>query len=377
MHPRQREKGSRFALVHDNRSMTAPHTDHLPMGVEALPERYTALSTYSGAGGMDLGFWWAGIRPVWANDFFEDATRTYAASLSDHVHAGDILAAPLPAVQVDVVIGGPPCQGFSVAGKMDPDDNRSQHVFHFLDVVERYMPRAFVMENVKNLATNEKFELIRERLFERARAMGYHVELMLLNAADYGVPQARERMFLVGCLDRGVAVPSPTTADARRSVRDALSALPAVGEAGNDSLCRAKITPAKAPVLRVSPWAGMLFNGAGRPLNLDAPALTLPASMGGNRTPIIDQRQWDEGGESWVETYHRSLMAGADPIVEADIPAYLRRLTVQEAAALQTFPPSYRWQGPQSAQFKQIGNAVPPALAWHVARAVREALEAR
>jgi DNA (cytosine-5)-methyltransferase 1 len=360
--------------VHDNRSMTAPHTDHLPAGVEALPERYTAISTYSGAGGMDLGFWWAGIRPVWANDFFEDATRTYAASLAPHAHAGDILQAPFPDVQVDVVIGGPPCQGFSVAGRMDPGDERSQHVFHFMDVVERYRPRAFVMENVKNLAINEKFELIRERLFERGREMGYHVELMLLNAADYGVPQARERMFLVGCLDRGVRVPAPTHEGRRVSVREGLAALPELGQPGNSSICRAKITPAKSPVLRVSPWAGMLFNGAGRPINLEGPAPTLPASMGGNRTPIIDQRQWDEGGESWVQHYHRSLMDGGDPITEADIPSFLRRLTVEEAAALQTFPASYRWQGPQSAQFKQIGNAVPPVLAWHVAKAVREAL---
>jgi DNA (cytosine-5)-methyltransferase 1 len=352
-------------------------SDHpAPAGVTQLDERYTALSTYSGAGGMDLGFVWAGFRPVWANDFFPDATRTYAANLGDHVHAGDILQAPLPDVEVDVVVGGPPCQGYSVAGKMDPEDPRSQHVFTFMDIVERYRPRAFVMENVKNLAVNEKFQLIRESLFKRARDMGYHVELMLLNAADYGVPQARERMFLVGCLDRGVEMPSPTTAASRPSVREALGELPAWGQPGNDSLCRAKITPAKAPVLRVSPWAGMLFNGAGRPMNPDAPAPTLPASMGGNRTPIIDQRQWDEGGESWVETYHRHLTHGGDPVSEGEIPASLRRLTVEEAAALQTFPPTWRFQGPQSAQFRQIGNAVPPVLAWHVARAVREALEA-
>jgi DNA (cytosine-5)-methyltransferase 1 len=231
------------------------------------------------------------------------------------------------------------------------------------------------MENVKNLAQNPKFELVRAKLFERARQMGYHTELILLNAADYGVPQARERMFLIGCRKRGVSMPLPVSADSRPTVRQALSQLPAWDTPGNDSLCRAKVTPAKAPVLRVSPWAGMLFNGAGRPMNLDAPAPTLPASMGGNRTPIIDQKQWDEGGESWVQQYHRHLIAGGDPIRDDEIPARLRRLTVEEAAALQTFPRGYEFKGPQSAQFKQIGNAVPPVLAYHVARALREAMQ--
>lgn len=354
--------------------MGIPFANDLPPGVTAAAERYTALSVYSGAGGMDLGFWWAGIRPVWANDFFEDATKSYAANIEPHVHAGDILSAPLPDVKVDLVIGGPPCQGFSTAGKMDPDDPRSQHVFTFMDIVEKYDPRAFVMENVKNLANNPKFDLVRKRLFERAEAMGYHTELFVLNASDYGVPQARERMFLIGCKDRPVSMPVPVTAGSRPSVRQALSQLPEWGAPGNDSLCSAKITPARNPVLRPSAWAGMLFNGAGRPMNLDAPAPTLPASMGGNRTPIIDQLQWDEGGQSWVEQYHARLTHGGAPVAESDIPDYLRRITVQEAAVLQTFPRGYDFQGPQSAQYRQIGNAVPPVLAYHVAQAIVAAL---
>ena len=107
------------------------------------------------------------------------------------------------------------------------------------------------------------------------------------------------------------------------------------------------------------------FNGQGRPLDLDKPSSTLPASMGGNRTPIIDQEQLDSGAEPWIREYHSRLMRGRPPLKK--VPKRLRRLTVDEAAAIQTFPHDLEWAGPQSAQFRQIGNAVPPILAKAVA----------
>lgn len=116
----------------------------------------------------------------------------------------------------------------------------------------------------------------------------------------------------------------------------------------------------------------MLFNGQGRPLDLDRPAPTLPASMGGNRTPIIDQQQLIKGGESWVVDYHAHLMAGGTP--HRSIPERLRRLSVEESTALQTFPKGMHWAGKQSSQYRQIGNAVPPLLAFHVAAALRRSL---
>jgi DNA (cytosine-5)-methyltransferase 1 len=156
------------------------------------------------------------------------------------------------------------------------------------------------------------------------------------------------------------------------NVRSALESLPLFGQPGNDAICTAIITPARIPVLRRSPFAGMLFNGQGRPLDLETPALTLPASMGGNRTPIIDQESLETGAEPWVIGYHRHLMRGGAPA--KSVPKRLRRLTVQEAAALQTFPTDWKFVGSQSARFRQIGNAVPPELARHVALAVRRTL---
>jgi DNA (cytosine-5)-methyltransferase 1 len=179
-------------------------------------------------------------------------------------------------------------------------------------------------------------------------------------------------MFLIGTSEGEKVEVSPVSEISPPSVRSVLESLPRYGTPGNDTLCIAKVTPARQPVLRRSPFAGMLFNGQGRPLNLDAPAPTLAATMGGNRTPIIDQEQLDHGGDSWVVAYHDHLWSSGKPYEE--VPVRLRRLTVEEAAAIQTFPREMKWAGRVGSQFKQIGNAVPPRLAFHVASALRAAL---
>jgi len=340
-------------------------------------EEPTVVSLYAGCGGLDIGFRWAGFCPVWVNDVDPVALETYAGVLPGHrVVAGDIMRVRerRGPKEADIVIGGPPCQGFSVAGRMNPEDPRSRHVWTFLEVVEAVRPRAFVMENVKALATNRRWAELRKRLVERAKSLGFESRMYLLNAADFGVPQARERMFLIGLrTGEGAHVPpAGDTAISHPTLRSALERLPQWGEPGNDSICPAKITLARTPVLRRSPWAGMLFNGAGRPMDLDRPAPTLPASMGGNKTPIIDQEQLEYGADPWVVRYHAHLWGGGKPWNEA--PSRLRRITVEEAAAIQSFPHGMKWSGSLSARFRQIGNAVPPELAYRVALALRESL---
>lgn len=344
------------------------------------------VSLYTGAGGLDLGFIAAGFTPVFANDINADAMETYAATMdmiaerngSQFEH--DIVTGDIRQVQslpakgcAELVIGGPPCQGFSVAGKMDPNDPRSRHVFDFLAMVERIEPAAFVMENVKALAKNKRWAGTIADIRKQAEKIGYKTYLEVLNSADFGVPQTRERMFLVGFRDRSIEYEYPAASvDDHVGVAQALRSLPPMGEPGNDQTCKAKVTPAKEPVLRQSPFAGMLFNGQGRPMDMNRPAPTLPASMGGNRTPIVDQETLETGAKQWVETYHASLMDGGD--VASVIPGRLRRITVQEAAAIQSFPKDMPWHGCQSSQYRQIGNAVPPKMAFAVAKSVSDAL---
>ncbi len=332
----------------------------------------TVATFYCGAGGLDLGFERAGFDIVFANDVDAVAVQTHRELAHARVSvAGDVQKIDLrSAMGADVVMGGPPCQGFSVAGKMDPHDRRSRHVWTFLSLVSRIKPKAFVMENVKNLFDNDRWADLREDLLCAARTLGYSTRLSLLNAADFGAPQDRNRMFLIGI--RGDASVPEIKSDPKKStisVRQALGQLPRYGEPGNDTFCTAKITAAAKPVLRRSPYAGMLFNGAGRPLDLGRPSTTLPASMGGNRTPIIEQNLLDDAGaESWIRKYHAHLWSGGEPLAFGPIEAPLRRLTVEEAAALQGFPIGVKLAGQTSAQFRQIGNSVPPPLAEAVAR---------
>lgn len=337
--------------------------------------KYTAASLYAGAGGLDQGFSDGGFELQWAIESNRHAVDTYKANLGNHIVHGRLPEQEPPEdLRPDVVIGGPPCQGFSVIGRMDPDDPRSQHVHCFFDVVEKLAPRAFCMENVKALALNSRWATVREQLERRARELEYQVALMVLNAADYGVPQARERMFLVGIRGGSPLCPVPRTKGNPLTVREALSALPPFGQPGNSMKSPAKVVPATKPVMRPSAHRGsLLFNGSGRPLDLDAPAKTLPASMGGNATPVLDQEELDQDADPWVIEYHRRLLEGKKPLKQA--PKRMRRITVEEAAALQGFPLGWQWRGPRGGMYRQVGNAVPPPLAEHVAVSMKQALE--
>lgn len=333
---------------------------------DALARRPRVVSLFAGAGGLDLGFRLAGYELVGSNELNHDACDTYRANLGDHLIEGDIDSINSDSLpDCDAVIGGPPCQGFSVAGKMDPDDPRSRLVWQFFRVVRDKRPLLFVMENVKALATLSRWRSTREAILAAFTGLGYQVDYCVLNAADFGVAQFRERVFFVGIRRPGPSPSFPSPSGATVSTRDALKALPPPGSPGNEGTCKAKIMPAKAPVLRRSPFAGMLFNGLGRPIDLDRPAPTLPASMGGNKTPIIDQLTLETAAPQWVLEYHAYLMAGGQACTSC--PSRLRRLTVEECAAIQSFPVGFTFHGAQSSRFRQIGNAVPPLLARAVA----------
>lgn len=348
---------------------------------------FTAVSLFSGAGGMDLGFARAGFDIAFANDIDRDACKTYELNHSGIIHQGSLLAPEVGDMlyeqDVDLVFGGPPCQGFSVAGKMDPDDERSRLIHSFFDVVDRLQPKAFVCENVKALAFLNRWADVRTALMDRGRK-NHRVALVILNATDFGVPQIRERMFLVGLhrdlfdgTDDDLQAFIEESLDAQRSqpptVAQIVRSLGRAGSETNPRVCAAKITFARSPIMRKSPYAGMMFNGAGRPLPAQKWATTLPASMGGNKTPIIDEAEVFEGETSFVEEYHSHLMSGGEPRT-GNAPKRLRRLTVDECLAIQTFPTHYQLAGSRSAQYRQIGNAVPPMLAEAVANVVAKGL---
>lgn len=342
---------------------------------------FTAVSLFSGAGGMDIGFQNAGYQIIASNELDHHACETYRIN---HPRATmiegdiDLCMNQLSQYQdVDVVFGGPPCQGFSVAGRMDPNDPRSKLIFSFVNVIKALNPKGFVMENVKALGVLAKFEDIRNELIKRFTQLNYQVSMIILNAKDFGVPQTRERVFFIGTKKE---YKQPTLLDFESykkeapNLRESILHLGRAGTENNSNICKAKITLASKPILRKSPYAGMLFNGQGRPLNPDGWSSTLPASMGGNRTPIIDEQHLYENSSAWVESYHKHLIDGGEPYNLKTAPSHLRRLTIDEAKILQTFPEGYEFIGSQSKIFSQIGNAVPCKLAQVVAVVLKGAL---
>ena len=333
---------------------------------------------------MDIGFERAGVSILWANEFNSDAVETYRANHPHtYVEHADIREAKKDLLKysskdIQLVFGGPPCQGFSVAGKMDPTDERSTMIWEFFDVVEMVSPQFFVMENVKALGELARWKQVRNKIFDRAKELGYYCFSRILNAADFGVPQKRERVFFIGVRISNINIENAfdsiieSKKKPRLTLRDCRLSVGVAGTPENPLSCTAKISLATNPVIRKSPYAGMLFNGMGRPLDFEGQSNTLPASMGGNKTPIVDERLLhDPSAENWVEKYHESLVNNSRN-QEVSVPSFLRRLTIKEAAAIQTFPPDYIFLGGKSSIYRQIGNAVPCNLAQCVAETVIE-----
>lgn len=344
-----------------------------------------AISLFSGAGGMDVGFENAGYNVVWANEIDKYAAETFKNNHPyTELKVGDLnnylQDLKFYNGEIDIVFGGPPCQGFSVAGKMDPKDKRNELIWTFMEVVKIVKPKAFVMENVKALGTLEKWSEVREEIIKLSNEAGYDCKMIILNAAKYGIPQKRERVFFIGFHNKNISHQKFSERFIKyekpeKTVKEAIHHLGPAGSKQNPNTCAAKITLATNPILRKSPYAGMLFNGMGRPLNLNSASTTLPASMGGNKTPIIDEELLHGNSKTnWVEEYHQSLSSENSKPYNPSFENRLRRLTLKEAAVLQTFPEDYIFAGSKSTVYKQIGNAVPCELAEVVAKVVKEEL---
>jgi len=265
---------------------------------------------------------------------------------------------------IDLVAGGPPCQPFSVAGKQLSSYDPRDMVPQFIRAVKDASPRAFLMENVPGILTQRNI-LYTKKVIAQLEDLGYIIRYKQLLASRYGVPQNRARVFFVGIRPgETFSFPEPTygpgTSQPFVSAGEALQNVPD---------CQpnlAIVTYAKKPILRRSPWAGMLVNGQGRPINFVEPSLTIPATAGGNRTHIIDP-------QGVLLEYHRYLIAGGRP--RSGIVEGVRRLNLRESARLQSFPDDFVFAGTKTKQFTQVGNAVPPLLAAAVGEALIQSLQ--
>lgn len=259
---------------------------------------------------------------------------------------------------VDVVVGGPPCQPFSIGGLRKAQADKRDMIPEFIRCLQECQPAAFIMENVPGLVqkrTRPYFDWALSQL----SACGYRLNWAVLNSADYGVPQKRKRLFVLGARNMQLRFPAathgPGTSNAYLSALDVIGADP-LGEAPN---CPVKY--ARFPDLRPSPYAGHIYNGGGRPIDPNGPCHTILASAGGYKTHWFDTL-------GIAPEYHAHLKAGGMPR-EGEVPG-ARRMSVEESALVQTFPRGMKFAGRRSSQYTQVGDAVPPDLAFVVGRSV-------
>lgn len=304
---------------------------------------FTAVSLFCGAGGLDLGFENAGFHTVWANDFDADACKTHQNWSKANVVCGDISKVNIATIpDSDIILGGFPCQGFSLSGPRKIDDSRNVLYKHYVKIVAEKQPLAFIGENVKGLLTMGNGEII-GAIIDEFSACGYDVFYQLVNAKNFGVPQDRERVIICGFRkDLKIHNFEITEPDIPIiTMRQALKDLP---KAKKEEICDAPYSSRYMSRNRKRDW--------------DQVSYTIPA--------MAKQVALYPGSPDMVKI-------GKDLWRFGDC-GETRRLSWREAAAIQTFPKDVEFIGDLTSKYKQIGNAVPVQLAEYVAIQLKQIL---
>lgn len=363
---------------------------------------YQAVSLYSGLGGLDLGFAWEGFKIIWANDQSPHAAESYRLNFGTSVVCRDISEIPLEEIpNAEIIIGGPPCQSFSLLGQRQKDDPRGELVFNFLEIVRAKRPLAFVMENVPGMgASRIEGRRLPEVLYDAFSRMGYHVVQMKLTGTDYLVPQLRKRLFLVGCVNA-----KPTKIDPLRFATELygvngndfdLSAKAAIGDLGE---CVGKGHRAKYRSIEPSAFAKLMRRANLSDVSLHemprmsktdamiishippggnyrdipddvAPGRVLKFKQTGGRTTTYGRLHPDKPSYT-INTYFRRPNVGCNFHYSEP-----RLITPREAMRFQSIPDDIELSyGSQDQRNALIGNAVPPLMARAVAWSVKKALE--
>lgn len=337
--------------------------------------QYTVIDLFAGAGGLSLGFHRSdlGFESIMAVEHDTAAARTYKANFDAHVVDG-----PIEAVEVypaaDVIIGGPPCQGFSPLGRNRDPESRAQLNGlwrHYIHAVAQVRPKVFVLENVPEFLASEQFEILTTELATRPELTGYQLRPAVLNAADHGVPQRRRRAITIGSrVGAPEWPPAPSHGPGSRTGRPYVTVRDAIGDLDE-----------------IPTEADLHWSRNPRPMSLER---YQAVPEGGNRFDLAANRPdllpacWankpsgttDVFGRLW---WNRPSLTIRTEFYKPEKGRYLhprahRPITHREAARLQTFPDAFRFEGSRIEIARQIGNAVPPRLAEVVAEEVHRLL---
>lgn len=402
-----------------------------------MSKKYKVISLFSGAGGMDIGFINSGFEIVWANDFFKEAVESYKKNISNHIVLGDITkikSSEMPD-DIDLVIGGFPCQGFSVANnKRSMKDERNFLYKEMLRVIKDKNPKFFVAENVKGILSMEKGKVI-EMIKKDFESIGYKVDAKLLNAAEYGVPQARERVVIIG--NRlGIENPYPTPTHwvdskkykSKKGLKKPVTVKETIGFLSNVPLSYNPITLDDGTIIYNHMAATNVYDKFwGRKYDVNqadiCDYLKEWRNKAGYSTEKVDahfgykytaghwfrkdnhsgsipkpsdwwelkrilgfDNKYDKQVTTMVEKeikFEQSLRITnwerpSDTITATSPEIHVnkeRRLSARECAMLQTFPMNYQFVGSLNLVYRQIGNAVPVKLAEQISKGIYNSLK--
>lgn len=327
-------------------------------------KKYTYMDLFAGAGGMSLGFDNAGFKNLLAVEFNKDFAETYKKNFPRHnLIVDDIKNVTEQQIydiikneKVDVIIGGPPCQGFSIAGNIGRnfiDDDRNRLFKEFVRFVKIIKPRVFVLENVAAMERHNKGKTIKE-IVSSFKEIGYDIKYKVLNAVNYGVPQERRRIFIVGTLGEN-NFEYPQEINKTVTVKDAIDDLPKLENGETSEIPNHTAMKHSAQMLEKMSYV----------------------SDGGNRNDIPESLR-PKSGDS--RKYIRYNSKKPSFCVTGDMRKIFhysqnRALTCRELARLQTFPDSFVFLGNTGKVQQQIGNAVPVLLASKIALQVKEVLD--
>ena len=352
----------------------------IPLSV--VEGRRTVVDLFAGAGGLSLGLAEAGFDVLLACDYSPSAVATYRTNIASHAELFD-LSRHVELPPTDVIVGGPPCQSFSSAGRRRSDDQRGTLVRRFAEIIAEQRPRAFVFENVEGFLTAGGGERVLD-LLEPVIGAGYRVHLRKVNAANYGVPQHRKRVLAIGGAGWSPSFPAPThSAFGAPGATRAASHLPR--------------TPTLEDALDGLPTARAEQPGV-PPDHFYRPLRDIDLTRARAMAPGQTMRDLPE--ELWHDSYRRRAFRrvrdGTPTERRGGPPAGLRRLrgdapskaitsgarseflhpiehrllTLRECARIQTFPDDFRFCGTASDRALLIGNAVPPRLGFAIARSL-------
>lgn len=383
---------------------------------------YNVASLFAGAGGLDLGFKKAGFNIVWANDFDRDSVNTYNNNIGKHAVLGDITKIPSSKIpdDIDIILGGFPCQGFSINNKQRSiKDTRNFLYLELLRVVKDKQPKIFVGENVKGLLSIERGKIF-EMIIDDFKKIGYNITTQLVNTSEYGIPQNRERIFIVGTKSSGSIKFDVRKTNKKITTKEAIGFLHDIDISYNpvkvknkyvynhiastnvyDKFFARKNPPKQANICDYLKYyrkkSGLstkkideIFgyrHTAGHWFRKDnnSGSIPKPEDWWKLKKIVGFDDEYDEQVTNMEEReikFEQSLRIvnwdTPSDTITASVPeihvSKKRRLSVRECAILQTFPNDFIFTGSLSSMYRQVGNAVPVKMAEKVAEMIKEYL---